>query len=197
MVHAGRAFLREWLVSSYDELKRRLARRLGSHDAAAEALHETWLRLGQAGEAAVVQKPQSYLYRMALNVAVDQHRAETRLTKKAEAEALLLSCGDQQLSSDEMIAMRSEVAALERVLSDLPERSRAIFFAAMIDGLQYREIAGKFGMSLRSVEREMSRIFEHCGKRLERSLSKRRFSPRRDVLMDAALDNLPDDTNGD
>lgn len=181
MVDAGRMFLRQLLVSSYDELKRRLTRRTGSADVAAEALHETWIRLGHVNEIAVVQRPESYLYRMALNAAVDRHRADVRWFDKASLESLLRS-DDDQLDPEHIISMRSEMAALERVLMELPDRRRAIFLAALTEELSYRDIAKRFGISLRSVEREMSRAFDHCGNYFGKTLGKRRGDTSGNVL---------------
>lgn len=181
IVRSERTLLRQWLVSRYDELRRRLTRRLGSDDAATEVLHETWLRLGQVGEVGVIRKPDSYLYRMALNVAVDRGRAETRWARKAQIEALLSSESDE-LDPEHVATMRSEMAALERALSELPARSRGVFMAALIEELPYREIAERFGISLRSVEREVSRAFDHCAKSMEKSPARRRIAPRGNVL---------------
>jgi RNA polymerase sigma-70 factor (ECF subfamily) len=181
MVETGRAFLRQLLVSSYDELKRRLTRRFGSPDEATEVLHEIWLRLGQVAEIGAIQRPQSYLYRMALNVAADRHRSGSRWSDKAEVEALLRA-DDDQLDPEHIVSMRSELAALERSLAQLPSRRRAIFVAALVEELSYRDIAKRFGMSLRSVEREMAQAFDHCGKNLENALGRRRVGARGNVL---------------
>lgn len=178
---AERTFLRQWLVSRYDELKRRLARRLGSDDVATEVLHETWLRLGQGGEIGIIRKPESYVYRMALNVAVDRGRAETRWTKRAQIEALLASESDE-LDPEHIAAVKSDMAALERALSELPARSRDVFMAALIEELPYREIAKRFGISLRSVEREMSRVFDHCVTSMKKSPVRRRLGVPGNVL---------------
>ena len=181
MVETGRAFLRQLLVSRYDVLKRRLTRRFGSSDEATEVLHETWLRLGQVTEIGAIQRPQSYLYRMALNVAVDRHRSSSRWSDKAELEALLRA-DDNQLDPEHIVSMRSEMAALERSLAQLPARRRAIFVAALVEELSYRDIAKRFGMSLRSVEREMAEAFDHCGKSFEKTPGRRRVGARGNVL---------------
>lgn len=180
-MRAERTYLRQWLVSRYDELKRRLARRLGSDDVASEVLHETWLRLGQGGEVGIIRNPESYVYRMALNVAVDRVRAETRWAKRAQIEALLASESDE-LDPEHIVAAKSEMAAFERALSELPARSRDIFVAALIEELPYREIAERFGISLRSVEREMSRVFDHCVTSMKKSPVRRRLGPAANVL---------------
>lgn len=181
MVETGRAFLRQLLVSGYDELKRRLTRRFGSSDEATEVLHETWLRLGQVTEIGAVRRPQSYLYRMALNVAVDRHRSSSRWSEKAELEALLRA-DDDQLDPEHIVSMRSELAALEHSLAQLPARRRAIFVAALVEDLSYRDIAKRFGISLRSVEREMAQAFDHCGKSFKKTLGRRRVGARGNVL---------------
>jgi RNA polymerase sigma-70 factor, ECF subfamily len=181
MVDTGRTFLRQLLVSGYDELKRRLTRRIGSADDATEALHETWIRLGHVNEVATIQRPESYLYRMALNAAVDRHRADIRFSDKADLEALLRS-DDDQLDPEHIVSMQSEMAVLERVLAELPARRQAIFLAALTEELSYRDIAKRFGISLRSVEREMSRAFDHCGKHFEKLSGKRRVGTSGNVL---------------
>jgi RNA polymerase sigma-70 factor (ECF subfamily) len=180
MAEFGRYFLRQLLVSGYDELKRRLTRRFGSADVATEVLHETWLRLDSGTEIAAVQHPESYLYRMALNIAVDRKRADARWADRARLEALLRSDIDR-LDPEHIAAMRSEVAALDRILAEMPVRRRDVFMAALVEELSYREIATRLGISLRSVEREMGYAFDHCVERLKGSWEKGRISPVRDV----------------
>jgi RNA polymerase sigma-70 factor, ECF subfamily len=181
MVESGRVLLRRLLVSGYEDLKRRLTRRFGSADMATEVLHETWLRLDHVTEIGTVQQPKSYLYRMALNVAIDRRRADTSWFGKAELEVLLRS-DDDQLDPEHIVSMRSEIAALENVLGKLPVRCRAVFMAALLEELPYRDIAKRMGISLRSVEREMSRAFEHCSKHFEKMREGRRVGASRNVL---------------
>jgi RNA polymerase sigma-70 factor (ECF subfamily) len=183
------------LVSGYDDLRRRLSRRFGSVEMATEVLHETWLRLGQVGEIAAVQRPESYLYRMALNVAVDRHRADVRWFDKTELEALLRSDHDQ-LDPEHVVSMRSEMAALERVLAELPARRRAVFMAALVEELPYRDIAKRLGISLRSVEREMSRALEHCGKHFEKVGGERRVDASRNVSQVEQVNKMRDSSPG-
>jgi RNA polymerase sigma-70 factor (ECF subfamily) len=89
--------------------------------------------------------------------------------------------------------MRSEVAALERSLAQLSTRRRAIFVAALVEELSYRDIAKRFGMSLRSVEREMAEAFNHCGKSFEKTPGRRRVDTRSGVLQMMARSRTADD----
>ncbi|MGY3587623.1 DNA-directed RNA polymerase specialized sigma24 family protein [Bradyrhizobium sp. USDA 4341] len=47
MTEASLTLIRRLLVERYDELKRRLARRLGSAELAGEALQDAWLRIAR------------------------------------------------------------------------------------------------------------------------------------------------------
>lgn len=184
MTETGRSFLRRLLIAGYDDLKRRLTRRLGSVDLAAEALHETWLRLDAgAAELGTLHRPQSYLYRMALNVAADRRRAEQRWVSQAELEALRRA-DDDLLDQERLLAARAEILDLERALAELPPRRRAVFVAALVEEQAYRAIAARFGMSLRSVEREVSLALAHCGARLEKKPSKQAGRPPRETSSD-------------
>lgn len=181
MAETARTTLRDLLISRYDDLKRRLSRRVGSQDIASEALHETWIRLGQLDGMEAVRRPESYLYRIALNVAVDRHRAYTRWVNRAELEALL-QADEDLLDPEHIVAMKSEMAAVQQLLGTLPERRRAIFLAALIEELPYRDIAERFGISLRSVEREMSYAFDFCSRNIPNFSMGRRFKPTGNVL---------------
>jgi RNA polymerase sigma-70 factor (ECF subfamily) len=135
-------------------------------------LHETWLRLDGTAELGLVHQPQSYLYRMALNVAADRQRSGKKWANQEQIEALL-HVDDDLLDPERIVAARSEIAALERVLAELPPLGRAVFVAAVVEEQPYRAIASRFGISLRSVEREMSRALDHCSNRLEKKLASR------------------------
>ncbi|MEA2916082.1 MAG: hypothetical protein QOJ15_8163 [Bradyrhizobium sp.] len=55
MTNSNRPSLRQWLTAGYTDIRRRLTRRLGSEELASEVLHETYLRLDGAGDAAAVK----------------------------------------------------------------------------------------------------------------------------------------------
>jgi RNA polymerase sigma-70 factor (ECF subfamily) len=161
------ATLRDLLVDRYDELRRRLARRLGSAELATETLHETWLRLARAGEPGAVHSPESYLFRIALNVAFDRRHASKRELSASEIEALR-RLDEKELDPLRIAEARSEIRALKQALDELPPRCRSIFIAARVEERAHREIAAKFGISTRMIERELKRAFDYFEARLEK-----------------------------
>ena len=168
--------LRSRLETGYDGLKERLRRRLGSEDLAGDVLQETWLRLGQVSSIGVVQRPDAYLLRIALNIAADRRQAENRRLSAAEVNALL-QMADPALDAERLLYSRAEMIALERALDELPPRRRAILLLARVEEIAHEDIARRFGISTRMVAKELSRALDHCSARLGREVI-RRFGPR-------------------
>ena len=165
MSDSTRAQLKQLLVAHYTALRRKLEFVSGSKDSAADALHETWVRLETMAEAGPVANPDAYLIRMATNVAIDQHRRERRHLHEEEVTELFKT-PDDLADPARILAARREVEALEEVLRGLTPRRRAILLAARIDGQLNPEIAERFGLSLRVVERELSHALKYCNERM-------------------------------
>lgn len=166
MSDADRTALQQLLVGNYDNLNQRLTRRLGSAEAADEALQETYLRLEKASLLAPVRRPVHYLYQIALNIAADRRRAETRRMTAAEID-VVLDLADEAPDPARVAEARSELRALQRVMDEMPERRRAIFRAVLLENVSRRVIAEKYGVSTRTVDIEVQRALEYGARRLQ------------------------------
>jgi RNA polymerase sigma-70 factor, ECF subfamily len=178
------ALLRRHLLGSYQELVRMLARRLRSVEQAEDALQDTFLRLERGGEIGEVKSPRGYLLRMALNIAAERRRGESRYVGvpgagKEDAAAtsagptvlrrLTVSDGldvilriDDAPGPEQIAADRSELKKLAKIVAELPSRRRAIFMAAWVEGRSHQEIAKSFGLSLRSIQHELKLARHYC-----------------------------------
>lgn len=157
--------------------QQKLARRLGSQDAAGDVLQEAYLRLQRMGDLGAVERPRAYLFRIALNIAADHRRSEHRRLARSETE-LLLRLEDDELDPERIAEGRSSVRLLTQALEELPARRRAIFIATRLQGRPYAEIAADFGISTRLLEREVKLALDHCRDRLEIKLSQKYGSGR-------------------
>ncbi len=166
MSDAYRAALQQFLVGNYASLNLRLARRLGSPDAAAEALQETYLRLETASILSAVSNPISYLVRIAVNIATDKRRAEARRLTTNEVDTLL-DIADEAPDPARVVEARSELLALGQALQDMPERRRVIFKAVLIENIPRRDLAERFGVSVRTIDIEVQRALEQGARYLE------------------------------
>jgi RNA polymerase sigma factor (sigma-70 family) len=166
MSDTSRSQLRGLLVSRYAYLVRRLERVTGSKDKATDALHETWLRLESANVTTQVTNADAYILGMANNVAIDQHRSERRHVHEDHADPLFEQ-PDELADPERIVAARRKVDELKDVLRGLTPRRRAILLAARVDGQLNREIAERFGISLRLVESELSAAMKYCLQRMQ------------------------------
>lgn len=175
MKEPGHSPMVRLFLTSYEDFKTRLRRRLGSEDLASDVLHETYLRVDRMEVPANLLQPNAYLYRMALNIAADRRQADARLLTGSEIEELL-QVSDEALDPARVVGGQKEIQALLDALYELPARRRRIFIAARLEEAPHLEISQRFGISTRMVEKELKAALGHCADRLERKVIQR-FGP--------------------
>ena len=192
MSGTNRDALRRSLVLSYEDLKARLTRHLGSAELASDALQETYIRLHQGSELAPVERPGPYLLRMAVRIALRSRRGEKRTISLDEARAAF-GVVDESSGPHEILTARHDLEAFRRAVAELTPRRRAILYAARIEKLPLRTIAERQRISQRLVEIELKHALEHCALRLDRKIV-RRFGPRaqQDSNDQEVSDGVPD-----
>jgi RNA polymerase sigma factor (sigma-70 family) len=166
MSDTTRSYLKNLLATRYAHWVRRFERLAGSKDRAADLLHETWLRLESVQVTSSIENADAYIMRMANNIAIDQHRRDQRFVEQDEIDAVL-DMSDEVADPERIVAGRRSVDLLEDVLLELTPRRRAILMAARIEGQLNREIADRFGISLRLVESELRLAIRHCLERAD------------------------------
>jgi RNA polymerase sigma factor (sigma-70 family) len=107
------------------------------------------------------------LLHVALNIARDNLRSENRRVTTSDAETLL-GIADETPDAERAAEGRSELRALIAVMAELPARQKAILMAARLEGLGRREIAQRYGVSVRYVHRELEAAQDYCAERLEK-----------------------------
>lgn len=181
MSEPTRALLLRTLLAQYEKLKDRLARRVGSVDLASDALQETWLRLDSRDDLAPVKNPTAYVYRAALNTATNLRKAnERRLTPIEIAD--LLQIPDSAPGPDVIAELRAEIRQVEAAIADLTERQRNVFLESYLGDTPHRELAERWGVSLRMIQLDLKHAVEHCARRLGK---RNRFALRRPHLSKA------------
>ena len=117
----------------------------GSMADAEDVAQTVFLRLG-SGEGVPLKNVGSYLYRAAVNGALDLLRR--RKIAAVEPIDVAESIASTRLSSPETRVTRSEMAAqLRQAISELPSRAAEMFTLRYIEDLGNREIAALMGTS--------------------------------------------------
>jgi RNA polymerase sigma-70 factor, ECF subfamily len=167
MSESSRELLRRIFLLGYDDLKLRLARRLGSVELAGDALHDAWLRLEDATPIGPVVRPRPYILRIAYNIALKRLHGQRDMVTLDEIREELNFVDDAPTPAQVMEA-RAEFDLLSQAAEELTPRRRDILFAARLDGDSVKSIADRFGISERAVARELRSAVLYCAQRVDR-----------------------------
>jgi RNA polymerase sigma-70 factor (ECF subfamily) len=176
MTSTSRNELRRVLALGYDDLRSRLARRLNSAELAGDALQEPYMELCRGADLPPVQRPRSYLLRMAINIALRKLRADKHTVSLDDAK-VAFDIADDAPGAQRGLEAKAELEAFRRAVNELTPRRRAILYAARIEGKTLYAIAIQMEISQRLVEIELKHALAHCALRLRRPIVQR-FGPR-------------------
>lgn len=139
----------------------RFLRARGAGDAAEDLLHEVWLKISTAAVGPVAA-PVAYLYRTADLLMIDRYRSERQARRRdkdwSEAAATVPGISDAP-SGERVLIARDHARLVAEALDALGPRPAAIFHRHRIDGVQQRQVAEEFGVSLSTVESDLRRAY--------------------------------------
>ena len=137
------------------------ARRRAGRQEAEDVVQDTYLHLLQRGNAATLEHPRPYLYRIAANLAVDLAR-KAKIRLRYGGEGCAFACSAEAPPSPEAAAAGAmELRRLHAALRELPPRCRDAFLLNRIEDLTHAEIAARLGVSERTIDRHMVTAWEH------------------------------------
>jgi RNA polymerase sigma factor (sigma-70 family) len=149
-------------------LLRSLRRKTGSRDEALDLVQDVFCRVARitARGALRLDRPEAYLSRIARNLLRDRAKLAARHCAQGHmrADEGVLAGPDQQ----RLLESRDMLTRLEAAMLRLRPRTREIFMAHRLDGLSYAEIAERTGLSVKGVEKQMSKAIAHIDRMLDR-----------------------------
>lgn len=147
--------------SEAPRLLRYFRRNTGSGDAASDMVQDAFVRLAGAAKRAELANPAAYLQRIARNLLFDRARGR----EKAEfCRHVSLDDGwDLAVPPDQEMALeaRDLLARYEAAVSGLTEKTRRVFLLHRAQGLTYKDIQLRLGISMGTVEYHMMRAIAH------------------------------------
>ncbi|MFC4726704.1 RNA polymerase sigma factor [Coralloluteibacterium thermophilus] len=163
MAGSGKAGFARMFAEHRATLRGFFTRRGGGEDAD-DLVQEAYLRLLRAwqGRGEAIAAPEAYLYTVALNLAREQavkRRASPLGQEELERLATVLgsdACAEQEA---ERAQRRRRILAL---LAGLPERTRTVLVMQYRDGLSYRQIGERLGISTHAVKKHVVRGLSEC-----------------------------------
>lgn len=145
------------------ELRAFTRRRVGTNEAE-DIVQDAYLHALQQGSVASTRRPRAYLFRIAANLTIDATRRARVRSRYADEKAIQSPCGGVHEGAS-AIENLVELRQLCQQLDDLPPPCRKAFLLYWIDDLDPSEAAQRLGVTVRTVERHLSKAREHLQRR--------------------------------
>jgi RNA polymerase sigma factor (sigma-70 family) len=144
----------------------------GSRALAEDVVQEAFFRFVPApadtsAQAAGVEKPLPYLYRIVRNLAFDMLRRSGAEARR-EAQVVQLGADLSAPAPDEEFQARDELRRAQAALEELPERTRRAFELHRFHDFTFQQVAGTLGISVTSAHRLVREAMVHVTQRLMR-----------------------------
>lgn len=159
----------------YRDYEARLLRflkfRLGSDAEAQDAAQETFVRLWKSGSQLHSDNIPALLFVTARNVATDVLR-KTRRARQAgfqnsEMEESNDNVRDDQAGPERILAAKSDLSLVIRILEELPQKCRFAFISYRFEDRDYEDIAREMGVTQSMVRKYVLKAVAHCAARFE------------------------------
>ncbi|KZD04114.1 RNA polymerase sigma factor [Oceanibaculum pacificum] len=149
----------------HQALCRFLTHFLGSRDQAADLAQESYLRFLKAVRETPAQDGRGLLFTIAANLARDVRRQQAR-RPHVDIVTVAASLPSPAASPEVTLEARRRLALVRDAIAELPPRSREVFLLFRLEGLSYRDIAGRLGISPRTVEYHVQHALRLCHRKM-------------------------------
>ncbi len=139
----------------FARIRSALMRRGRSAQDADDLVQEAWVRLACYERDQVVEQPEAFMMRAALNLSVDAHRSRVSHGEELLLEEVVLL--DTAPGTEAIVLARERMARLSQGLGRMNDKTRDIFLCHRVDGMTYHQIAQRHGMSTTSVEKYVAK----------------------------------------
>lgn len=145
-------------------LLRVIRNHVGAHGDAEDVLQEAFLRAYAAELKRGVEHPKAFLFQVARNTAIGElRRARTSpMDGTVELDAETLPYDTAATDASEVLESRRKLRAFTMAVVKLPPRCRRAFLLRRMDGLSYRQIANRMGISVSAVEKHVAIGLYRC-----------------------------------
>lgn len=139
----------------YTELCRAVIRIIPDPEIAEDIAQDVFFELWRKREVLDVQLSfGAYLRRAARNKALNYIRDQKI---KPEPEDQLPNRDEQQVDANHRLQLQDLQQAIDRAIDTLPDRCREVFVLSRFEDMSYQEIADQLGISIKTVENQISK----------------------------------------
>jgi RNA polymerase sigma factor (sigma-70 family) len=150
-------------------LRRYLTRLLGNPGEAQDVAHDAYMRVYPSLTNQSARRPEALLYTAARRLAINRLKRRSISPLARDAFIPEMSASSEP-GVEQQVMARQELEILEEAIAELPEGCRVVLLLCKIEQLSHREISGRLGIAVSTVEKQHARAL-----RLLRSSMEGRF----------------------
>ena len=141
-------------------------RRYAGNDAAADLMHDVFVRLAGSPRRHGLANPGGFLRRIAQNLLIDRarkHKRDNVVLFPLQEDHDAVSAPEQE----NRLAAKDLLRTYEQAVEAMPEKTRRVFLLRRVDGLSYREIHERLGIEIATVDYHMVKALRYLSDALE------------------------------
>ena len=146
------------IVAQEKKLHRFLSSKLANEADAKDFAQEAFLRLLRVENTKLINNPEAYLVRIAKNLVYEHY--VNLPAQPSSSEDMELECEDESI--EEQANRSQSMQTLERALTQLSPKCRAVIVLHRRDGMTYEEIAQTLGISASMVKKYLIQGLSKC-----------------------------------
>jgi RNA polymerase sigma factor (sigma-70 family) len=158
--------VQEIIRRHHDSLIKFLRRRLRTADDADDVAQETYIRMMKYQGSREIRSPSAMLFRIAVNVANDFGRAAQSRCASGHMAIEDVNLVSEVPSAERTVLADQNLDMLLDVIEKLPPKCKQVFLLSRAEGMTYAEIAEHCGISVKMVEKQISRAVAACLKKV-------------------------------
>jgi len=155
----------------HDSLINFLRQRLRTPEDANDVAQEAYIRMMQYQNSRQIRSPSSMLFRIAINVANDLGRSEQARRVSDQCSLDTVELVSDTPSPEREISAQQDLVLLRTAIEELTPKCRQVFLLSRVRRMTYPEIAAHLGISVKMVEKHISRALAVCMKKVGGSLA--------------------------
>jgi RNA polymerase sigma-70 factor (ECF subfamily) len=132
-----------------------------------DVAQQAFFKLGELEGAERLESPRAFVFRVAINLMLDERRGLARASRNLDASAPLLAIDAEEAPDlERSLIAKQQMGLLEKVVQGLPERHRQYLLANRLEGQSFVAIAERFGVSQSLVRKTVEEALAVCQRAL-------------------------------